>query len=64
MAAVSFAQALEAGDLSAIRSAPKADSHCHCYFGTRIERTSSGGLGVMSLTEYALHPSASKIARG
>ena len=37
MAAVSFAQALEAGDLSAIRSSPKADSHCHCYFGSRIE---------------------------
>ena len=37
MAAVSFAQALEAGDLSAVRSVPKADYHCHCYFGTRIE---------------------------
>ena len=37
MAAVSFAQALEAGDLSALRTLPKADYHCHCYFGTRIE---------------------------
>ena len=37
IATVSFAQALEAGDLSAVRSAPKADYHCHCYFGTRIE---------------------------
>ena len=37
MAAVSFAQALEAGNLSAVRTVPKVDSHCHCYFGTRIQ---------------------------
>ena len=37
MAIVSFAQAVEAGDLSALRSLPKADYHCHCYYGTRIE---------------------------
>ena len=35
--AVSFVQALEAGDLSALRSLPKAGYHCHCYYGTRIE---------------------------
>lgn len=35
--AVSFAEALETGDLVAVRSVPKADCHCHCYFGTRIE---------------------------
>ena len=35
--AVSFAQALETGDFLAVRSVPKADFHCHCYFGTRIE---------------------------
>ncbi len=34
---VPFAQALEAGDLSSVRRAPKADYHCHSYFGTRIE---------------------------
>ena len=37
MATVSFARALEAGSLSAVQSTPKADFHCHCYYGTRIE---------------------------
>lgn len=34
---VPFAQALETGDIASARRAPKADYHCHCYFGTRIE---------------------------
>ena len=34
---VPFAQALETGDLASVRRMPKADYHCHCYFGTRIE---------------------------
>ena len=34
---MTFAQALETGDIGAVRRAPKADYHCHCYFGTRIE---------------------------
>ena len=34
---VPFVQALETGDLASVRCAPKADYHCHCYFGTRIE---------------------------
>ena len=34
---VPFAQALETGNLASVLSAPKADYHCHCYFGTRIE---------------------------
>ena len=34
---VPFAQALEAGDLASVRRTPKADCHCHAYFGTRIE---------------------------
>ncbi len=34
---VPFVQALETGDLSSVRRAPKADYHCHAYFGTRIE---------------------------
>ena len=35
--AVPFAQALGTEDLASVRRAPKADYHCHCYFGTRIE---------------------------
>ena len=34
---VPFAQGLETGDLASVRRASKADYHCHCYFGTRIE---------------------------
>ena len=37
MIAIPFAQALETEDLASVRRAPKADYHCHCYFGTRIE---------------------------
>ena len=37
MIAIPFAQALETEDLTSVRRAPKADYHCHCYFGTRIE---------------------------
>ncbi len=34
---IPFAQALEEGDLSAIKHAPKAEYHRHHFFGTRIE---------------------------
>ena len=33
----SFSEALEIDDVSAIKSFPKADLHCHAYFATRIE---------------------------